>query len=94
MQCLSRLPERVRETLFGRHTPGKHSRAYVVPSVHAAPVSAPAAEPMALDGHALAMVRPYLVAHERRQERTRRPQRTRSLVLATVGVDFLPEVPR
>lgn len=80
MQCLSRLPERVREALFGRHTPGKHNRAHVAPLVRAA--------------HALAMVRPYLVAHKRRQERQRHPQRMRALVLATVGVDFLPEVPR
>lgn len=94
MQCLSRLLERVRETLFGRHTTGKHSHAYVASPVHAAPVSAPAIEPWALDGHALAMARPYVLAHERGQERKRRPQRTRALVLATVGVDFLPEVPR
>jgi len=80
--------------LFGRRSPGKHSHAYVVPPAHAAPVSAPAIEPRALDGHALAMVRPYLVAHERRQERQRDPQRTRTLMLASVGVDFLSEVPR
>lgn len=94
MQCLSRLPERVREALFGRHTPGKHSRAYVGPAMHAAPVSTPAIEPWALDGHVLAMMRPYLVAHEQRQERQRQPQRSRSLVRATMCVDFLPEVPR
>ncbi|MFE5157861.1 hypothetical protein ACFRNT_04885 [Streptomyces sp. NPDC056697] len=40
------------------------------------------------------MVRPYLVAHEQRQGRQRQPQRSRALMLATAGVDFLPEVPR
>ncbi|MBU3863998.1 hypothetical protein KN815_07870, partial [Streptomyces sp. 4503] len=87
MQCLSRLPERVREALFGRRTPGKHSRAYVAPPVHAARVSAPAIEPRALDGHALAMARPYPVAYEKRQEQQRHPQRTRALMLTTVGID-------
>ncbi|MGA6152731.1 hypothetical protein ACPEIC_05300 [Stenotrophomonas sp. NPDC087984] len=58
------------------------------------PVSAPATKPRALDGHALAMVRPYLVAHEQQQERQRRPQRSRALMLATVGVEFLPGVRR
>lgn len=94
MHYLSHALERVREALFGRRTPGKHSRAYAVPPAHAMPVSAPASELWALDGHALAMVRPYLVAHEQRQEQQRHPQRTRALVLATMGVDFLPEVPR
>lgn len=90
MFCLSRLPERVREALLGRRTPGKHSRAYVAPPVHSVPVSAPATDPRALDGHALAMVRPYLVAHEQQ----RHPQRSRALILATAGVEFLPGAPR
>ncbi|WP_262703976.1 MULTISPECIES: hypothetical protein [Streptomyces] len=58
------------------------------------PVSAPATDPRALDGHALAMVRPYLVAHEQQQERQRPPRRSRALVLTTTGVAFLPGVPR
>ncbi|WP_431044801.1 hypothetical protein ACQUSR_24685 [Streptomyces sp. P1-3] len=50
-----------------------------------------AVELSAVDGDALALVRPYRVAHEERQQR-RRPRR--ALVMATTGVDFLPEVPR
>ena len=41
-----------------------------------------------VDGDAVALVRPYVVAHERRKQR----QRRRALVLATVGIDVGPRV--
>ncbi|MCQ4042446.1 hypothetical protein ACFOSC_16450 [Streptantibioticus rubrisoli] len=39
-----------------------------------------------LDGEALPIVRPYVLAHEQRQQR----QRRRALMLATMGVDVGP----
>jgi len=47
----------------------------------------------ALRGEDVGLVRPYLIAHERRQEAFRQRERRRALVLATLGMD-LPEVPR
>ncbi|MFE7544520.1 hypothetical protein [Streptomyces platensis] len=44
-----------------------------------------------LRGEDTRLVRPYLIAHERREEARR--QRRRALVLATTGVD-LPEMTR
>ncbi len=46
----------------------------------------------ALRGEDIGLVRPYLIAHERREE-AQRQRRRQSLVLATSGM-CLPEVPR
>lgn len=48
-----------------------------------------------LDGHKVALVRPYVLAHERRMAEERRLQRERrtAAVLATVGIDYLPAPP-
>ncbi|WP_244176957.1 hypothetical protein [Streptomyces albus] len=43
------------------------------------------------DGPAIGLVRPYLIAHERRTERERRHRRRIRLVLVPQGID-LPEV--
>lgn len=45
-----------------------------------------------LRGEDTALVRPYLVAHERRQEERRQRARRRVLWLAASGVDFGPRV--
>ncbi|MFF8448709.1 hypothetical protein ACF06Q_13515 [Streptomyces leeuwenhoekii] len=41
-----------------------------------------------LDGEAVGLVRPYLVAHERRVEHERRQRRRAGLVIAPQGVDL------
>ncbi|WP_316248219.1 hypothetical protein [Streptomyces sp. TRM49041] len=42
-----------------------------------------------MDGATIAMVRPYLIAHERRQERLRQRRRCLTLVLAAdLGIDL------
>ncbi|GAA1928176.1 hypothetical protein GCM10009716_40010 [Streptomyces sodiiphilus] len=48
-----------------------------------------------LDGHKIALVRPYVLAQERRRAEERRLQRERrtAAVLATVGIDYLPAPP-
>ncbi|MEV0641127.1 hypothetical protein AB0I77_40640 [Streptomyces sp. NPDC050619] len=43
-----------------------------------------------LRGEDIGLVRPYLVAHERRQGERRRRARRRTLVLATHGIDIGP----
>ncbi|MFJ3650839.1 hypothetical protein [Streptomyces murinus] len=45
-------------------------------------------------GEDTALVRPYLVAHERRQEERRQRARRRALWLAASGVDIGPRVIR
>jgi hypothetical protein len=44
------------------------------------------------DGDAVALVRPYLIAHEQRKEAHRQRERRRALVLATMGIDYPAEV--
>ncbi|WP_225075213.1 hypothetical protein [Streptomyces sp. CoT10] len=44
--------------------------------------------PMYLRGEDVALVRPYLIAHEREQERQRQRDRRTALALATLGIDF------
>jgi hypothetical protein len=41
------------------------------------------------DGGSVAIVRPYLVAHEKRREAYRQRERRRALVLATMGIDYV-----
>ena len=41
-----------------------------------------------IDGDATALVRPFLVAHEKEQERQRQAERRVALALATMGIDF------
>jgi hypothetical protein len=40
----------------------------------------------------LSLVRPYVVAHERAQERSRQRERRRAAVLASLGQDYVPAV--
>ncbi|MFD4261692.1 hypothetical protein ACFWR9_29705 [Streptomyces sp. NPDC058534] len=44
--------------------------------------------PEFLRGEDLALIRPYLIAHEREQERQRQKVRRTAMVLATAGIDF------
>jgi hypothetical protein len=41
-----------------------------------------------IDGHAMPLVRPYLVQHERERERQAQRERRTALVLATAGIDY------
>ena len=41
-----------------------------------------------IDGDALPMVRPYVVAHERKRELRIQRERRTALALATVGIDY------
>jgi hypothetical protein len=67
---------------------GRHRAA----NAHRAPMTAPRHPRVpALDGEAIGLVRPYVLAHERRVERERRLRRRAGLVVAPQGVD-LPEV--
>ncbi|MFB7575823.1 hypothetical protein [Streptomyces sp. NPDC056165] len=43
---------------------------------------------MYLRGEDVALVRPYLIAHEREQEWQRQRDRRTALALATLGIDF------
>jgi hypothetical protein len=43
---------------------------------------------MPIDGHAVPIVRPYVIAYERRVEVYRQRERRRALVLATMGIDY------
>jgi hypothetical protein len=44
------------------------------------------------DRDAPAVVRPYVIARERDQEKARQRQRRRALVLATMGIDLGPRL--
>jgi len=58
---------------------------------HPPPVQYPSNRPVpALSGEDIGLVRPYLVAHERRQEARRRRARRRVLLLAVQGLDIGP----
>ena len=87
MPNTTRLPTLLLRLLFpaaGRHrAPDSHPS---VPPVQAVP------EPPApaLSGEDIGLVRPYLVAHERRQEARRQRARHRVLWLAVHGVDTGP----
>ncbi|WKX71391.1 hypothetical protein [Streptomyces sp. XD-27] len=73
--------------------PGRHRAAHPssttslqgAPTVNLPP--APAATAPAVHAEDVALVRPYLVAHERCQEARRQPHRRRTLWLAVHGVD-------
>lgn len=92
----ARLLEPLLRFLFpgsGRHrraatTParGRHTPAYV----HGRTARRAGSRP--LRGEDNAMVRPYLLAHERRGEARRRPVRRRDLWLAVQGVDIDPRI--
>ncbi|AJF67045.1 hypothetical protein [Streptomyces vietnamensis] len=83
----------------GRHRARTPQWATHQPSLRPAPAPAPAPAPPAprspygsdvpLDGHASALVRPYLLADEQRQERARQRQRRLAMVLAAdFGIDL------
>jgi hypothetical protein len=48
--------------------------------------------PAPLNGHDVALIRPYLVAWETEQEQHRQQERRRAAVLATFGQDYPAEV--
>lgn len=78
--------------VFGARSSGRH-RGRTAPPFRPTPTPAPApAQPpsprspygldVPIDGHESALVRPYLVAYDQRQERARQRQRRLALVLA------------
>ncbi|WP_065960028.1 hypothetical protein [Streptomyces sparsogenes] len=87
----------------GRHRAADSAAATPLPHLPTPPRLAPTphapARPMAAaglpdHGHGVAMVRPYVVAHERAERRLRRlrRQRRRTLWLAVHGIDIGPRV--
>lgn len=50
-------------------------------------------EPAPLNGHEMALVRPYVIAWELAQERRRQRERRRAAVPAPLGQDYPAEVP-
>lgn len=88
--CIARFIESLLRFLLP--SPGRHwAPDPAAPAVPAAdtPTAPPRCVPM-LRGEDNRLVRPYLVAHERRQEERKRRARQRALVLATYGVDIGP----
>lgn len=54
------------------------------------PPTVPHSRTPALRGEDIGLVRPYLVAHERREKERRRRARRRTLLVAAYGVDITP----
>ncbi|MEU8934931.1 hypothetical protein AB0D30_34235 [Streptomyces sp. NPDC048409] len=74
----------------GRHRRPDHSSAgLAVEASTACPTRVPAAR--VLRGEEIGLVRPYLVAHERREERKQQARR-RTLQLAVRGIDISPRL--
>lgn len=69
---------------------GRHRTTEAHPATATLPAPCRSRVP-ALDGEAIGLVRPYVIAHERRVEHDRRLRRRAGLVLAPQGID-LPEV--
>jgi hypothetical protein len=69
---------------------GRHRSAETVPRPTVDLPTARLPRVPVLRGEDIGLVRPYLVAHERRQEERRRRVRRRVLVLATYGIDISP----
>jgi hypothetical protein len=76
--------------VFGPRSPGRHSRGYRALAAPVRPSGVRRPRPIAAlwDGDRLAVVRPYVIANEQRQQE----QRRRALLLATLGVDVGPRV--
>ncbi|GGO83293.1 hypothetical protein GCM10012280_11940 [Wenjunlia tyrosinilytica] len=97
MDCIRRVLEWVKAVL-GRRSPGRHRCCPATRTAPATPMTLPLAlrAPVAgrpprvvgspLDGDAHAMVRPYLLEHERREEQRRRRCRRTLLVAATLDM--------
>ncbi|WP_432110766.1 hypothetical protein [Streptomyces sp. YPW6] len=67
--------------LLGHTRPGRHSAAYLSPTPP---------RPTSRPSHAeqIALVRPYLIAHERDRERRLQRERRTAATLATLGIDY------
>ena len=91
--------------LFPQRRPGRHSAAYLTSSApaHPAPTQTAKRRPRPvpehvrerlrpLDGEAVALVRPYLIAHEREVEHRLRRERRTAAALATLGIDYDPHL--
>lgn len=83
MQCIARFFEPLLRLLWPAS--GRHRSTGVRPA-------APHARVPALRGEDIGLVRPYLVAHERRQEAQRQRARRRALWFAVHGVDIGPRL--
>lgn len=84
--------------LLGHTRPGRHSAAYLSPTPPR-PASRPShnERPLPphvversrpLDAEQVALVRPYLIAHERDRERRLQKERRTAAALATLGIEY------
>jgi len=87
---MATLLRRILEILF-RPT-GRHRATGQTPVPQERPPLPRRARCEVFDGNAVALVRPYLIAHEQRREAHRQRERRRALVLAMMGIDYPAEV--
>ncbi|WP_369392027.1 hypothetical protein AB5J72_33890 [Streptomyces sp. CG1] len=87
--CIARIFELLLQFLLPA---GGHHRAPDTRPIALSPDTPPTGLPRVpvLRGEDIGLVRPYLVAHERRQEERRQRARRRVLLLATCGIDIGP----
>lgn len=89
--CIARIFEPLLRLLLP--APGRHRGAETDPATpltDAPTARLPRVSAPVLRGEDIGLVRPYLVAHERRQEERRQRARRRALVLAAYGIDAGP----
>ncbi|AEM80141.1 hypothetical protein [Streptomyces violaceusniger] len=86
--CIARIFELLLRLLLP--APGRHRSAETVPVPTVDVSMARLPRVSVLRGEDSGLVRPYLLAHERRQQERRQRARRRALVLATYGVDIGP----
>ncbi|QGZ49049.1 hypothetical protein GPZ77_12260 [Streptomyces sp. QHH-9511] len=96
LRCIARMIDPLLRLLWpppsGRHRPPCTHTVPAHPPTPAEPPPAPTPEPY-LRGEDSPLVRPYLLAHERRQAETRsQRRRRRALWLAVHGIDIGPRV--
>jgi hypothetical protein len=77
---------------FVFHPTGRHRATGQTPVLQERPPLPRRARFETFDGSAVALVRPYLIAHEQQREAHRQRERRRALVLATMGIDYPAEV--
>ncbi|NGO71460.1 hypothetical protein [Streptomyces boncukensis] len=91
--------------LLPQPRPGRHTAAYLANPAPTRPAPAQPAKSQPrpvpdhvrermhpLDAEAVAPIRPYLIAHEHRVERRRQRERRTAAALATLGIDYDPNL--
>ncbi|MET7604108.1 hypothetical protein ABZU45_24900 [Streptomyces avermitilis] len=86
--CIARIFEPLLRLLLP--APGRHRSAEGTPAAPTVDVPTALLPRVPVGGEDIGLVRPYLVAGERRQEERRQRVRRRALVLATYGIDIGP----